>query len=49
MDEFFKALALWQLRCILLLIDIQNGSFVETGFFEMEKWNLNPLLNTMLN
>lgn len=37
MDEFFKALALWQLRCILLLIDIQNGSFVETGFFEMEK------------
>lgn len=48
MDEFFEALVLWQLRCTLLLIDIQNDSFVKTGFFEMEKQNINLLINTKL-
>jgi len=37
MDEFFTVLVLWQLRWILLLTDIQNGFFVKTGLFEMEK------------
>lgn len=49
MDEFFKVLVSWQLRCILLLNDTQNGSFVKMGFFEMEKQNINLLINPKLN
>lgn len=48
MDEFVKVIVLWQLRCILLLTDIQNGFFVKTGFFEMENQNINLLINTKL-
>lgn len=48
MDEFFKVLLLRQIRRILLLIDIQNRSFVKTEFFEMENQNINLLINTKL-